>query len=75
MNNDLIEFRPENIEELAKAMYTKYSDSVGGKSWDGNLLPSWEEFSSDVNKQLQANAWRNASHEALHYVFTKFIYI
>ena len=43
-------------ETLAKEMYTTYCEAVGGKAFNGNPLPTWEEFRADELKQLQSNA-------------------
>lgn len=50
-----------NEELIAQELYTAYCNAVGGKAFNGDPLPSWEEFSNDENKQLQANAWRKAA--------------
>lgn len=52
-------------ETLAKKMYDKYCESVGGKAFNGDNLPSSEEFFSDDTKQKQANAWRDAAQVAI----------
>lgn len=52
-------------ETLACEMYTTYCKAVGGKAFNGDNLPSWQEFSNDPNKQLQAEAWRIAADRAL----------
>ncbi len=76
MSDSLMEEFPTLLtEELTKILYTKYCESVEGKSRDGNVLPSWDEFSSDPDKSLQSNAWKNVALEAFHWVFKKFMYI
>ena len=44
---------------LAGFLYEQYCAAVGGKAFNGDPLPSWEEFSKDPAKQLQADAWRS----------------
>lgn len=53
-----------NLEELAGQLYDHYCQSVGGKAFNGDPLPSWEEFSSDPNKQKQVNAWIEVAKKA-----------
>lgn len=50
-------------EVLAKKVYDKYCEAVGGKAFNGDPLPKSEEFFSDPAKQKQANAWREALKE------------
>lgn len=52
-------------ETLAKKMYDKYCASVGGKAFNGDNLPTSEEFFNDSTKQKQANAWRDAAQVAI----------
>lgn len=47
-----------NNEQLAGHLYQTYCEAVGGKAFNGDPLPSWEEFSTDEKKQPQANGWR-----------------
>lgn len=47
-----------NTEKLAKILYDKYCEAVGGKAFNGDDLPKSEEFFSDESKQKQVNAWR-----------------
>jgi len=55
-----------NIETLANILYTAYCKKVGGKAFNGDPLPSWEEFTADEKKQLQANAWREVAQTAVN---------
>lgn len=48
-------------EQNAKALYECYCKEVGGKAFNGDPLPSWEEFGKDPTKQKQANAWREVA--------------
>jgi hypothetical protein len=52
-------------ENLAGSFYTIYCQEVGGKAFNGDPLPTWEEFSKDPNKQKQANGWRAVAESAL----------
>lgn len=45
---------------LAKKTYDAYSEAVGGKAFNGDVLPKSDEFFSDPTKQKQADAWRKA---------------
>lgn len=54
---DFPEKRGMAPDQLAALLYTEYCKSVGGKAFNGDTLPSWEEFSKDPNKQVQAAAW------------------
>ena len=46
-----------NREIVAKDLYETYCEAVGGVAFNGDPLPSWEEFSQDPNKTKQSNAW------------------
>lgn len=50
---------------LAKKMYDKYCESVGGVAFNGDKLPDSAEFFMDGTKQKQANAWRDAAQVAI----------
>lgn len=50
-------------KNLAGRLYEKYCAEVGGKAFNGDPLPSWQEFSSDPSKQKQANAWIASAQE------------
>lgn len=58
------------VEDIAKEMYTKYCEAVGGRAWNGDLLPQWDEFSADTTKAKQIQGWlaAAATHPALHRV-------
>jgi hypothetical protein len=53
------------INEIASMLYTEYCIAVGGLSFNGDPLPSWEEFSNDSTKEKQANAWRVVAEKSL----------
>ena len=48
----------KHIEQVAALLYTTYSEAVGGVAFNGDKLPTWEEFSADPAKKKQADAWR-----------------
>lgn len=47
-----------DVESKAAKLYTIYCAAVGGKAFNGDILPAWGEFSVDPNKVKQADAWR-----------------
>ena len=50
-----------DIETLAGLLYEVYCAGVGGFAFNGDPLPSWNEFSSDTKKKKQADAWRSVA--------------
>lgn len=46
-----------NIEEHAGLLYEAYCESVGGKAFNGDPLPKWQEFRDDQSKRKQSDAW------------------
>lgn len=55
----------DKIDLLANELYTTYCKGVGGTAHDGSPLPTWEEFSTDLNKDKQASAWRLVAMKSL----------
>jgi len=53
-----------NIEEHANLLYSVYCEAVGGVAFNGDPLPSWEDFAADPKKQLQADAWRSVAKQS-----------
>ncbi len=51
----------ELVEELARLQYSNYISAVGGKAFNGDPLPSAEEFFTDDSKKKQADSWRSAA--------------
>ena len=51
----------EKQESLARLLYFNYCMAVGGKAYNGDDLPTAEEFFTDETKVKQANAWRSAA--------------
>lgn len=56
----------ESMDQRAGVLYDEYCIAVGGKAFNGDPLPKWEEFGKDPNKQKQANAWRRVAAVAFH---------
>lgn len=54
-----------NKETLAAELYTKYCEAVGGKNFQGDPLPSAEEFFADETKKKQADAWIEIAKRAM----------
>ena len=46
-----------DIEEFAGNLYEVYCAAVGGLAFNGDPLPTWDEFRSDAKKQKQSEAW------------------
>lgn len=45
------------MEKIAGALYDVYCKEVGGVNFQGDPLPTWDEFKSDPTKKKQSNAW------------------
>jgi len=54
-----------DTEAFAGRLYEKYCQSVGGTAFNGEPLPSWEEFRSDQSKLKQSDAWVNVASLAI----------
>jgi len=54
-------------EELAEIMYEEYNKAVGGKAFNGDPLPSWEDFYPHPDKQKQVNGWIASAKAAMKY--------
>ncbi len=52
-------------KNLGGIAYDAYCKSVGGVSWNGDKLPTWDEMCLDEKKQKLVVAWC-ASAEAVH---------
>lgn len=46
-----------NLINLAGEFYEEYCKAVGGIAFNGDPLPSWQEFSNDANKVKQKDGW------------------
>lgn len=56
-----------DIDKIAGALYDKYCEAVGGVAFNGDPLPSWEDFKNDTKKKKQADAWREVAREAFNH--------
>lgn len=52
-------------ESVAQDLYTIYCAAVGGVAFNGDPLPSWEEFRADPKKDKQAQAWLATADRAI----------
>lgn len=50
-----------DIESLTAKLYAVYCDAVGGKAFNGDPLPNWTDFATDIKKIKQAEAWRKVA--------------
>lgn len=57
-----------DVEAIAGRLYSVYCEAVGGKAFNGDPLPKWEEFRADPSKQKQSDAWVKVADAALHEV-------
>lgn len=59
--HDLIrEYKPMQMppeDEMAGILYEEYCDTVGGVAYNGDKLPSWNEFKADPAKSKQVAGW------------------
>lgn len=44
-------------EDAAALLYEAYCEAVGGIAFNGDPLPSWTAFRSDLSKRKQSDAW------------------
>ena len=51
----------KHIEDHANLLYSVYCEAVGGVAFNGDPLPSWEDFAADPNKKRQSDAWRSVA--------------
>lgn len=42
---------------LAEILYDVYCHAVGGKAFNNDPLPKWQEFFNDPKKQTQVKGW------------------
>jgi len=54
-----------NIEALAGTLYDAYCTKVGGKAFNGDPLPNWQEFRADPTKRKQSDAWITVAETAI----------
>lgn len=50
---------------VAERLYTTYCQAVGGKAFNGDPLPNWEEFYNDESKKKQSIAWVETARAAM----------
>ena len=53
---------PGRVEQLARIAYTAYSDTTGGKDYQGGPLREWDE----LTYRPQGAAWRAAATAVVH---------
>lgn len=53
---------------LGRIAYQSYRLSVGGKAWNGDTMPVWDEMKNDPKKQKLVQAWEDAGRSVAHYV-------
>lgn len=54
-----------NREDIARNLYETYCAAVGGKAFNGDPLPTWDEFAIHPDKQVQVNGWLLAADRAI----------
>ncbi len=50
---------------VAERLYTVYCESVGGKAYNGDPLPDWNDFHNDPSKDKQSKGWMDAADAAI----------
>jgi hypothetical protein len=59
------------MDSFAEELYETYCEAVGGKSFDGSPLPSWESFKKDPEKAKQVRGWMAVAWKARHTLTVK----
>tara|TARA_R110000765_G_scaffold320270_3_gene412276 strand:+ start:518 stop:700 length:183 start_codon:yes stop_codon:yes gene_type:complete len=54
-----------NKEYIAKELYSSYCEAVGGVAYNGDPLPTADDFFADESKTKQSNAWLVAAERAI----------
>ena len=54
-----------NTKIYAQTLYTAYCEAVGGRAYNGQPLPTAEEFWNDPAKTAQAKAWEAVAEKAM----------
>lgn len=57
----------DKIEQIASDLYSVYSESVGGKAWNGDPLPDWATFRADPAKAKQVEGWLAVARKAAEF--------
>lgn len=52
------------MDTLASKLYSAYSEKVGGVAFNGDPLPTWEEFKANPEKEKQVIGWMQVALEA-----------
>ncbi len=65
---DFMKTKPNAVQLLASALYETYCKAVGGKAFNGDLLPLWHVFSADPEKRIQSEAWIATADAAIQLV-------
>jgi hypothetical protein len=58
-------YDPNELNSMARDLYTIYCRAVGGVAWNGDPLPDWDAFAADKTKAKQVNGWRAVAQHAL----------
>tara|TARA_R110002153_G_scaffold113986_2_gene256559 strand:+ start:726 stop:1118 length:393 start_codon:yes stop_codon:yes gene_type:complete len=58
----------DNIDISAERFYSTYCKEVGGVAFNGDPLPTWDEFSKDESKTKQSDAWKAVATDAIEMV-------
>lgn len=53
-----------NVQELARHLYDTYCRTVGGVAFNGDPLPTWDEFCATESKKKQVDGWKAVASEA-----------
>ena len=59
---------------LGRIAWQTYKAEVGGKSFNGERLPSWEEMQADKKKKTIVAAWCEVGRSIAHYLSLKNIH-
>ena len=52
------------LDQTTAAAWNEYREVVGGVAYNGDPLPTWDQFRDDPNKAVQVKAWRRAVYES-----------
>ena len=58
-----------DMEKIAGELYELYCAEVGGKAYNGDPLPKWDDFRADPNKRKQSDAWVAVAHKSFEIAF------
>jgi len=58
---------PSTLETMSEKLYASYCKAVGGVAFNGDPLPTWDEFANDPKKEKQVFGWRIAALEAIDF--------